>query len=112
MAENSAIPLSHARSLSARFGPLCGWLSRWRTLQHFPRFSQGTETMHVLANGNGVPFDLCDCTHAILQIKAPSMSSRYTFRGRFAWFPAGHFLIPSKTQARPILRSAGRGEQG
>jgi hypothetical protein len=87
-------------------------LSRWRTLLHFPRFSQGAETVHVLANGNGVPFDLCDCTGAVLKVETAAMSSRDTFRGRFARFLAVHFLIPSKTQARPILRSAGRGEQG
>jgi hypothetical protein len=59
-------------------------LSRWRTLLHFPRFSQGAEKVHVLANGNGVPFDLCDCTGAVLKVETAAMSSRDTFRGRFA----------------------------
>jgi hypothetical protein len=50
--------------------------------------------VHVLTNGNGVPFDLCDCTGAVLKVETAAMSSRDTFRGRFAWFLAGHFLIP------------------
>jgi hypothetical protein len=63
--------------------------------------------VHVLANGNGVPFDLSYRSDAVLQVETAPMSSRDTFRGRFAWFLAGHFRIPSKTQARPILRSGG-----
>jgi len=91
--------LFHAQSLSAGFSPLAGWRSRLRGLLRFPGFPQGAEAVHVLANGNGIAFDLRYRSRAVLHIKAPPVGARDAFRGGFGRFLFGH--LPNLSKREP-----------
>ena len=68
----------------------------------FPGFPQGTKTLHIPANGDGLLLDIRHRSRTFFRGQTLPVGARDAFGRRFSWFLAGH-LVQFCNKQNPLI---------